>query len=121
MRVFRGIPPEEAAAPTGTGPVAADVALTVVNGTGRLGEALAGRRGFEAAGFHVIATAARPPYDTAVTSIEHGPGQVAEAALVARHLPPGTTVVEVPVDPASHREAHAELRRLAHEALTISG
>ncbi|CAN7184667.1 2-succinyl-5-enolpyruvyl-6-hydroxy-3-cyclohexene-1-carboxylic-acid synthase [Knoellia sp. LjRoot47] len=33
----------------------------------------------------------------------------------------GITVVEVPVDPESHRSAHERLRQVAHEALAISG
>lgn len=94
MRVFRGLPPE-AADGSGAAPSAADVRLSVQNGTGRAGEALAGRRGFEAAGFTVVATGDRPPFDAAVTVVEHGAGQVAQAQLVARHLAPGTPVVEV--------------------------
>ncbi|KGN42931.1 2-succinyl-5-enolpyruvyl-6-hydroxy-3-cyclohexene-1-carboxylic-acid synthase [Knoellia aerolata] len=44
-----------------------------------------------------------------------------EAAAALSAAPEGITVVEVPVDPESHREAHAELRRVAREALAISG
>ncbi|MFW5468502.1 2-succinyl-5-enolpyruvyl-6-hydroxy-3-cyclohexene-1-carboxylic-acid synthase [Knoellia sp. CPCC 206435] len=54
--------------------------------------------------------------------IRHVLAQTRDAAAEALSATPaGITVVEVPVDPASHREAHAELRRLAREALAISG
>ncbi|MDQ3385324.1 MAG: LCP family protein [Actinomycetota bacterium] len=95
MQVFRGQAP--AVPPAGSAElVPAQVTLTVVNGTGRGGEALGGRQGFEAAGFAVAATGDRPPFDTAATTVEHGPGQAAEAALVARYLPPTVAVQEVP-------------------------
>ena len=94
MQVFRGESPE--VPPIGsTDLVPAQVTLTVVNGTGRGGEALRGRQGFEAAGFAVAATGDRPPFDTAVTTVEHGPGGAAAAALVARHLPPTVVVRQV--------------------------
>ena len=95
MRVFRGLPPEEAGAATAD-VVPGDVSVTVVNGTGRTGEALAARQGFEAAGFVVLGTRSAPPFGVATTSVEHGPGEAAQAALVARHLPEGTLVSEVP-------------------------
>jgi len=94
MRVFRGLPPEEA--PGDAGLVPGDVTLTVVNGTGRTGEALAARQGFEAAGFVVVGTRSAPPFGTVTTTVEHGPGEAAQAALVARHLPEGALVSEVP-------------------------
>ena len=54
--------------------------------------------------------------------IRHVLAETREAAAEALSATPdGITVVEVPVDPASHREAHAELRRVAREALAISG
>ncbi|KGN38216.1 2-succinyl-5-enolpyruvyl-6-hydroxy-3-cyclohexene-1-carboxylic-acid synthase [Knoellia subterranea] len=45
--------------------------------------------------------------------------EAAADALSAR--PEGITVVEVPLDPESHRAAHEGLRDLAREALAISG
>lgn len=98
MRVFRGLPAEAPEGGGGGGEAAIsaeDVAISVLNGTGRSGEASAGRRGFEAAGFTVVATGDRRPFDTSVTTVEHGPGLAAEAALVARHLPSGALVTEV--------------------------
>lgn len=44
-----------------------------------------------------------------------------EAAEALSASPDGITVVEVPVDPESHRTAHERLRQVAHEALAISG
>ena len=44
-----------------------------------------------------------------------------EAAEALSATPDGITVVEVPVDPESHRAAHERLRRVAREALAISG
>ena len=67
-----------------------------MNGTGRTGEALAARQGFEAAGFVVVGTRSAPPFGTVTTTVEHGPGEAAQAALVARHLPEGALVSEVP-------------------------
>ena len=94
MRVFRGLPPD--LPPSGApGPVPGEISVTVLNGTGQGGQALAGRQGLEAAGFSVAATGDRPPFDTALTTVEHGPGQAAEAALVARYLLPGAVVEEV--------------------------
>lgn len=102
MRVFRGLPAEVpesseegAVAGSAAGISAEDVAISVLNGTGRAGEASAGRRGFEAAGFTVVTTGDRRPFDTTVTTVEHGPGLAAEAELVARHLPSGAVVTEV--------------------------
>lgn len=94
MRVFRGLPPEESEPPS-AGVAPGDVSITVVNGTGRTGEALAARQGFEAAGFVVLGTRSAPPFGTVTTTVEHGPGEAAQAALVARHLPPSTIVSEV--------------------------
>ena len=98
MQVFRGEEPEVPVLPPpgAAHPVPAQISLTVVNGTGRGGEALAGRQGFEAAGFGVTGTDDRPPFDTAVTTVEHGPGLAPHAAVVARYLPATATVVEVP-------------------------
>jgi len=45
--------------------------------------------------------------------------EAAAGALSA--TPDGITVVEVPVDPESHRAAHERLQQVAHEALAISG
>ena len=54
--------------------------------------------------------------------IRHVLAETREAAAEALSaMPRGITVVEVPVDPQSHREAHADLRRVAREALAISG
>ncbi len=44
-----------------------------------------------------------------------------EAAEVLSETPSGITVVEVAVDPESHRAAHERLRQVAREALAISG
>ncbi|MDT0214155.1 2-succinyl-5-enolpyruvyl-6-hydroxy-3-cyclohexene-1-carboxylic-acid synthase [Rothia sp. ARF10] len=44
-----------------------------------------------------------------------------DAAEALSATPDGITVVEVPVDPESHRAAHERLRQVAHEALAISG
>ena len=44
-----------------------------------------------------------------------------EAAAALSAAPDGITVVEVPVDPESHRGAHERLRQVAREALAISG
>ncbi|GGB74906.1 hypothetical protein N798_10105 [Knoellia flava TL1] len=44
-----------------------------------------------------------------------------EAAEALSATPAGLTVVEVPVDPESHRSAHERLRQVAREALAISG
>ena len=99
MRVFRGLPPDlpPALPPPGAAfPVPAQISLTVVNGSGRGGEALAGRQGFEAAGFTVSATDDRQPFDTVVTRVEHGPDLAPHAAVVARYLPATAVVVEVP-------------------------
>ncbi|MFW5472528.1 2-succinyl-5-enolpyruvyl-6-hydroxy-3-cyclohexene-1-carboxylic-acid synthase [Knoellia sp. CPCC 206450] len=43
-----------------------------------------------------------------------------DAAEALSAAPAGITVVEVPVDPESHRAAHERLRRVAREALAIS-
>ncbi|MFC7489921.1 MULTISPECIES: 2-succinyl-5-enolpyruvyl-6-hydroxy-3-cyclohexene-1-carboxylic-acid synthase [unclassified Knoellia] len=54
--------------------------------------------------------------------IRHVLAQTREAAFEALSVTPdGITVVEVPVDPDSHRGAHERLRRIAREALAISG
>jgi len=95
MRVFRGLPPEVAGEGAG-GLAAGDISITTVNGSGRTGEALAARQGFEAAGFTVVGTQSRPPFGVATTTVEHGPGQAPQAELVARHLPPGAIIAEVP-------------------------
>ena len=42
------------------------------------------------------------------------------AAEALSATPTGITVVEVPIDPESHRGAHEQLRRVASEALSIS-
>lgn len=95
MRVFRGLAPEVAEEGAG-GLAAGDISITTVNGSGRTGEALAARQGFEAAGFTVVGTQSRPPFGVATTTVEHGPGQAPQAELVARHLPPGAIIAEVP-------------------------
>lgn len=43
------------------------------------------------------------------------------AAAAISETPSGITVVEVPVDPETHRDAHEQLRQVAHHALAISG
>jgi 2-succinyl-5-enolpyruvyl-6-hydroxy-3-cyclohexene-1-carboxylate synthase len=54
--------------------------------------------------------------------IRHVLAETREAVAEALSASPvGITVIEVPVDPASHRDAHANLRQLAREALAISG
>jgi 2-succinyl-5-enolpyruvyl-6-hydroxy-3-cyclohexene-1-carboxylate synthase len=54
--------------------------------------------------------------------IRHVLAETREAAAVALSATPGGfTVVEVPVDPESHRDAHERLRQVAREALAISG
>ncbi|KRE42341.1 2-succinyl-5-enolpyruvyl-6-hydroxy-3-cyclohexene-1-carboxylic-acid synthase [Knoellia sp. Soil729] len=54
--------------------------------------------------------------------IRHVLARTREAAADALSAAPaGITVVEVPIDPESHRGAHERLRRVASEALSISG
>ena len=92
LSVFRGEPPA-GSTPVGT-VLPADVTLQVLNGTGRGGEAASARTGLVAAGFTVLATGDRPPYDNATTTIEHPPGEEVAAATVASYLEGGAALVE---------------------------
>jgi LCP family protein required for cell wall assembly len=91
LAVFRGAQPPPPV-PGDTAP--AEVSVTVLNGSGRSGEASAVRDGLTAAGFAVTSVGERRPFGADRTTVEHPPGQGAAAALVASYL--DADIVEVP-------------------------
>jgi polyisoprenyl-teichoic acid--peptidoglycan teichoic acid transferase len=69
-----------------------EVAVTVLNGSGRAGEAGEAAAGLTTAGFAVLATD-NAPVPEATTIVRHAPGAEPAATLVARHVAgPGATV-----------------------------
>lgn len=68
------------------------VAVTVLNGSGRAGEAAEAAVGLTTVGFPVLTTD-NAPMPEAATIVRHGPGAESAATLVARHVDgPGATV-----------------------------
>lgn len=99
LAVFRGepVPPSgEPGEPAGA-LTPADVAVTVLNGTGAPGEATAVRDELRGAGFSVVGTGDRRPYGAEVTRVEHPPGEEEAAELVASWL---TAEAEIVVSPS---------------------
>jgi LCP family protein required for cell wall assembly len=72
------------------------VRVTVLNGTGRPGEASAASDGLVAAGFTSAGTGEAERFDIARTVVRYPAGQAAAADLVARYLEAGADLEEVP-------------------------
>jgi hypothetical protein len=72
------------------------VRVTVLNGTGRPGEAGAASDGLVAAGFTSAGTGEAERFDIARTVVRYPAGQAAAADLVARYLEAGADLEEVP-------------------------
>jgi hypothetical protein len=66
--------------------------LTVLNGTGTIGQAADAQAGLQAAGFTVDEIDDSP--EVAVTEVRHAPGVRVAGELVARHLARGAVLVE---------------------------
>jgi LCP family protein required for cell wall assembly len=71
----------------------ADVSVTVLNGTGHVGEAAAVRGALESVGFAVDGTGNASQHVDRST-VRYAPGSLAAADLVARHLTNGALLVE---------------------------
>jgi LCP family protein required for cell wall assembly len=85
LNQFRGLSPGELRE--------ADVSVTVLNGTGKVGEASAVRGALESVGFEVDGTGNAPEHADRST-VRYAPGSLAAADLVARHLTNGAVLIE---------------------------
>jgi len=86
LDLFRGVEPD--------GLVPADVSVRVLNGTGIEGHAAAAAEAFDYLGFAVVEVSGLDTIPLAVSQVRFHPEDQTEAEKVARHLPPGTELVE---------------------------